>query len=69
MFEVIDVENYDVNYSYGTGWVTDYICKTDEEIDDIDVLIAKVEQCNYKPCGMCDYVLKDDKVILRTRMF
>ena len=69
MFEVVDVDKYDINYRYGTDWVTDYICETDEDIEDIDTLIEKVKQCNYNPCGMCDYVLKEDKIILRTRMF
>lgn len=69
MFEVIETKNYDTYHKYGIDWNTDYICISDEQIDDISTLIEKVKNAGYEPCGDCSMVKKDDNIILKTAMY
>lgn len=69
MFEVIEIKNYDTHHRYGTDWNTDYICKTDEKINDLTALIKKVESVGYSPCGSCSMEEKDGNIILKTAMY
>jgi hypothetical protein len=70
MFKVVEVKNYDEHHHYGTDWVTDYICETDENITDVNELIEKVKGQNHAPCGECMLKTQEDgKIVLNTRMY
>jgi len=67
MFNVVGVKNYDKRHSYGTDWVTEYECRTDEEVNDITALITKVREAGHYVCGECHFIRKDSgTVVLKT---
>lgn len=70
MFELIEVRNYDTHHRYGTDWHTDYIIKTDENLN-INEVIEKLQELGKKPCGACKLrkVDKRDEIILETIMY
>ena len=67
MFELIEIKNYDTRHSYGTDWHTDYIIKTDEDLN-IQELIKKLQELGQQPCGNCKLKKVEGKneIILET---
>lgn len=70
MFEIIEVKNYDTHHRYGTDWHTDYIIKTDENLN-INEVIEKLQELGKNPCGVCKLRKVDerDEIILETIMY
>ena len=70
MFELIEVRNYDTHHRYGTDWHTDYIIKTDENLN-INEVIEKLQELGKSPCGACKLrkVDEKDEIILETIMY
>lgn len=70
MFELIEVRNYDTHHRYGTDWHTDYIIKTDENLN-INEVIEKLQELGKNPCGACKLRKVDerDEIILETIMY
>lgn len=70
MFEVVEIKNYDTHHRYGTYWHTDYIIKTDENLN-INEVIEKLQALGKNPCGECKLRKVDerDKIILETIMY
>ena len=70
MFELIEVRNYDTHHRYGTDWHTDYIIKTDENLN-IHQVIERLQVLGKNPCGKCKLrkVEERDEIILETIMY
>ena len=70
MFELIEVRNYDTHHRYGTDWHTDYIIKTDENLN-INEVIEKLQELEKNPCGACKLrkVEGKEEIILETIMY
>lgn len=70
MFELIKIRNYDTHHRYGTDWHTDYIIKTDENLN-INEVIEKLEELGKNPCGVCKLrtVKETNEIILKTIMY
>lgn len=70
MFELIEIRNYDTHHRYGTDWHTDYIIKTDENLN-IDEVIEKLQELGKEPCGSCKLrsVEGTNEIILETIMY
>ena len=70
MFELIEIRNYDTHHGYGTDWHTDYIIKTDENLN-INEVIEKLQELGKEPCGSCKLraVEETNKIILETIMY
>lgn len=63
MFEITEIKNYDTHHRYGTDWHTDYIIKSDEELNIGQV----IEKCN--ACGKCTLKKTENGYILETIMY
>lgn len=70
MFKLIEVRNYDTHHRYGTDWHTDYIIKTDENLN-IDEVIEKLQELGKNPCGACELKKVEGKneIVLKTIMY
>ena len=70
MFELIEVRNYDTHRRYGRDWHTDYIIKTDENLN-INEVIEKLQKLGKNPYGACKLRKVDerDEIILETIMY
>ena len=70
MFELIEIRNYDTHHRYGTDWHTDYIIKTDENLN-INEVIEKLQELGKNPCGSCKLraVKETNEIILETIMY
>ena len=70
MFEVVEIKKYDTYHSYGTDWHTDYIIKTDENLN-INEVIEKLQELGKNPCGACKLrkVEGKEEIILETIMY
>lgn len=70
MFELIEIRSYDTHHRYGTDWHTDYIIKTDENLN-INEVIEKLQELGKNPYGECKLRKVDerDEIILETIMY
>lgn len=70
MFELIEIRNYDTHHRYGTDWHTDYIIRTDENLN-INEVIEKLQELGKNPCGECKLreVKETNEIILETIMY
>lgn len=64
--ELKEIKNYDEHHSYGTDWVTEYICYSDKDLE-IDETIAELKKLGHEVYGQIKQIYDDETKELRLK--